>query len=220
MKVLVLLAIILIVSPESRADFIVSPGISVTTAHNSEETTPAGKEVVTFKSSLGMSIDSEWRFFRDSISISAGAIWRGSEAVSQYSYTNPYNPLDTATVADLKTNSSSLSGFIGPRFRFLNLKYFKIFAGAGLNPGILYLNFDEGKFLASNGSIIGYQEKEDQKLSGTYYELGVELYSPKGGALRLLGRQSRQESDRFETLGNRHINLATTSAALQYMHVF
>lgn len=89
-----------------------------------------------------------------------------------------------------------------------------------MTTGILYLTYDQNKFEVANASIIGFKEKEDQTMEGTYLEGGVELFSTKGGALRLLGRQSKQRTKKFETLNNRSINIATQQFSIQYMHPF
>lgn len=218
MKALIVLFLIFL--PLAQAAFIVSPGVSVTSADRTEEKGPDGKELVTFDSAMGITFDAEWSFLKDSISISGGVLWKGSPAEAQYSYTNPRNPLDTATVPDLKTNTSSFSMFIGPRFRFLNLKYFKMFAGAGYMPGIQYLTYNESKFLLANGSLIGFKEKEQQNFKGNYFEAGLELHSTHGGSIRLLGRKTQQRTDRFETLGKKRLDISSSMLSIQYMHLF
>jgi hypothetical protein len=220
MKVLGIILLILITLPVTLAAIIISPGVSVTDAHQSEEKLMTGMELVSFDTAFGIMLETEWTFLNDSIGLNIGALWRGGEAVTQYSYTNPTNPLDTASVPDLSSNSSSLKGTIGPRFRFINMKYFKIFAGAGWTPGLLNLTYNENRFVTANGSIVGFKENEQQKFQGTYFETGLELHSSHGDSVRLLGRKSQQRTDRFETLGNKKINLKTTLVSIHYLHLF
>src|SRR5690606_590651 len=99
-------------------------------------------------------------------SLVAGALWNGSEAESQYSYTNPHDPFDTATVPDLETNTTTLLGFLGPRVRFIDMKYFKAFIGGGLARGFLYLSYNEDKFILATGGKIGFRQGEDRDLEG------------------------------------------------------
>lgn len=214
------LLLILIFLPMAHAAFIVSPGVSITNAQRSDEKAPDSEELLVFDSAMGISIDAEWTFLNDSIGLTSGVLWKGGLAEAEYSYTNPRNPLDTATVSDLKTNSSSLTAFIGPRFRFINYKYFKIFAGAGWMPGILYLSYNENKFLLANGSLVGFKEKEQQSFKGNYFEAGVELHSTHGGALRLIGKKTQQRTDRFETLGDKQLDISSSILTIQYMHLF
>lgn len=202
-----------------NATVFLSPGVSLTLPHQSEEKNTEGLELIKLKRALGIDVDLEWMFWGP-LSLNLSGVWRGGEATSQYSYTNPSNPLDAAVVDDLETNASNLSGYAGGRWRLLNKKYIKIFVGGGVTTGILYLTYDQNKFEVANASIIGFKEKEDQTMEGTYLEGGVELFSTKGGALRLLGRQSKQRTKKFETLNNRSINIATQQFSIQYMHPF
>jgi hypothetical protein len=210
----------LLISARADAAFVLAPGVSVTSAHRSQESDRNGKDLVKFQGAPGIALEAEWTFLKESMGINLGLNWRGSEATAQYDYTNPNNPLDAAAVPDLKVNSSTFGAFIGPRFRFVNQKYFKVFAGAGLAPGVLYLTYNENKFVTVTGSTVGFKEKEEQNFKGTYFEAGVELHSTHGGSLRLLGRQARTTTDKFRTLGNHRLNLTTALLSLQYVHVF
>lgn len=201
------------------AQIFISPGVSLTLPHASDEKNSSGVELLKLRRSLGIDVDAEWMIWGP-LSINISGLWRGGEATSQYFYTNPSNPLDTATIEDLKTNASTLGGFAGGRLRFLDKKYFKIFIGGGLTTGILYLTYDQNEFEVDNGSMIGFKEKEDQNFHGHYIEGGIELFSTKGGALRILGRQSKQKTKKFETLNNRSINIANQQLSIQYMHPF
>lgn len=214
------LLLLLFYAVNVRATVSVAPGVSVTGAHRSDQTDRNGKELVTIDAAPGISFEVEWSIFNDYLGLTGGFLWRGSPAEVQYSYTNPNNPLDTATVPDLKTNSSSFTGLFGARLRLLNLKYFKIYGGGGWAPGVLYLNYNENKFTTVTGSTIGFKEKEDQNTQGIYLEAGMELYSTKGGALRLLGRRMREQTGKFQTLGNRRLNLTSSNLTLQYLHLF
>jgi hypothetical protein len=213
----VLIILLTILSLDSHGRFFISPGVSLTQPHQTEELNSRGEELVDFKTGLGLELDIEviiWGPF----SLNIGGTWRGGEATSQYDYSNPDNPLDTAQMENLKTNYSSITGMGGGRLRFINLKKIKSYIGAGISQGTLHLSFDENRFILNNGDKVGYQEKEDQSFSGHYMELGLEILSGEGGSLRISGRKTEMKSKAFEALGRRKISTTPVQVSIQYVH--
>lgn len=218
MKVLILLGLLQFMIEECWAEFNLAPGAGLTLPHVSQQVDARGEDLISFDQGLGLALDVEYRLGLFSLNI--GALWRGSEAVTQYFYTNPKDPFDTAAAQDLKTNTTTLMGYFGPRLRLLDLKYYKIFLGAGLARGMLYLTFNEDQFVLSTGSKTGFREGEDRDLEGHYYEGGLDIQSRRGGALRFLVRHTDVKSMPFTTLSDRRIVLITTELTVQYVHPF
>lgn len=218
MKVFIVLCLLLNPFHNALAGFYFSPGAAVSFPHESMEKSPENEALISFDQGLGLSLDLEYR--SNIFSIILGALWKGSEAISQYSYTNPHDPFDTGTVANLKTNTTTLQLFFGPRIRFINTKYFSSFIGGGLNRGFLYLTYNEDQFILATGGKMGFREGEDRDLKGYYYEGGIEFTSSRGGILRILARRSETESLPFISLGDTPLTITNTQLTLQYAHPF
>jgi len=212
-----LLILFLLVSSESWGKIYLSPGVSATLPHKTDELNSEGKEFVDFKVGLGLNLDFEIVLWGP-ISLNLTGIWRGGEATSQYDYTNKNNPLDTAKVGGIKTNYSSILGNLGARFRFIDFEKIKSYVGGGLIRGNQYLTYDENRFILTNGDKIGYQEKEERSFQGHYMEAGLELLAGKGGSLRVSGKKSKIRTDKFETLGNRELTIHPIQLTIQYVH--
>lgn len=206
-----------ILSLDCHGRFFISPGVSLTQPHQTEELNSHGKELVDFKTGLGLELDLEAMIWGP-LSLHVGGTWRGGEASAQYNYSNPENPLDTAQLEDLKTNYSSIIGMAGGRLRFINLKKIKSYVGGGITQGTLHLSFDENRFILNNGDKVGYLEKEDQSFKGYYMELGLEILSGEGGSLRISGRKAEMKSETFDALGKRPITTAPVQVSIQYSH--
>lgn len=213
----VLIILLTILSLDCYGRFFISPGVSLTQPHQTEELNSRGEELVSFKTGLGLELDVEVVIWGP-LSFNIGGTWRGGEAIAQYDYSNPDNPLDTAQVENLKTNYSTIIGMAGGRLRFINLKKIKSFVGAGVSQGTIHLSFDENRFILNNGDKVGYQEKEDQALTGHYMEIGLEILSGEGGSLRISGRKAKIVSEVFDSLGQRKISTNPVQVSIQYVH--
>lgn len=212
-----LLLILLIISIEASGKIFVSPGVSATLPHQTEELDEKGEELVNFKTGLGLNLDFEVTLWGP-LSLNFTGIWRGGEASSQYDYTNESNPLDTAKVSSIKTNYSSILGLMGARFRFIDLEKINSYVGGGIIRGNQYFTYDENRFILSNGDKIGYQEKEERPFKGHYMEAGLEFLAGKGGSLRISGKKSKIRTEEFETLGARELTIQPIQVTIQYVH--
>ena len=138
-------------------------------------------------------------------------------AKSQYEFTNPNNPSDSATVKDLKTTAimSRVAG--GLRLRLIKLKKFRIFVGGGLEYGILNLSYDKDDFKKKNSSTIGYEESERVKLHGAFAEAGMEIILDQDSGFRLAVQKSTMYADHFKTLDNRKLKMDFISGSINYI---
>lgn len=202
---------------ETIGKIYISPGVSATLPHKTDELNTEGKELVDFKIGLGLNLDLEVVLWGP-ISINLTGIWRGGEATSEYNYTNKKNPLDTARVSGIKTNYSAILGLVGARFRFINLEKIKSYVGGGAIRGNQYLTYDENRFILTNGDKIGFEEKEERSFQGHYMEAGLEFFAGKGGSLRISGKKSKITTDKYETLGNRVLTMQPIQLTIQYVH--
>jgi hypothetical protein len=197
----------------------VAPGLGILEGHRTLERNERGHALGKFQAGLGLVVEGEYFFFRQYVSIPTGFLWTGQQAQMQYSFSSISNPLDTASVEDLDTNASSFIGHLGLRLRPYNRQYFKLFLGAGATLGKLFLSYDENKFEFKTGGRIGLKSNEQQKIQGHYLEAGIELFTKKGGGLRVFARELDHQSEPFETLSHRRLTLKATQFSILYLHL-
>lgn len=202
------LSLFIIVAP-ARAEFALGIGTGITTQYETRETAANGRELLDFGSgTFGLGLDAEW--MRDSrLSISLAGVVRRENATTQYSK-------NSISVPNLNTNATTTAFAIGPRFRFVNWKHLRVFLGAGLGAGYLSLDYSRSDYVLTNGSDAGLRD-EGHAFGGYYYEGGVELYITQRSALRLIGRHTTYQTKKFETIGNKNLNIDLTQFTLQFM---
>lgn len=200
-------------------NFSLAPGVSVSSASQSDELTPIGKNIFKSDLALGFNLDAEIRIYKR-FSILLNGQWIGGEGESQYSYTNKKNPLEQATVENMKSNFSMFSMGFGARFRFLEVKNIVAFIGALQSKGEMILSHDENKFLLHHYNKLGWKDREEQSFQATSLELGLELFPAKSGKLHIIGRLNSLKTKSFETLGDKKLNFKTQQLLILYRHLF
>lgn len=213
-----LVILLIFFSPGLLARFFVAPGLSLSPATDGQQETGTGKPYLGLRQGLGLELDLE--ALLGPFSLVLGGSLKGSSVRAQYVYVNPSNHLDSATVPDLNGNATTMLGFLGARLRFINFERFKVYGGGGVLQGTMTLTYDEARFEAHTGSRVGLMGKEEQSLHGQYWEAGIEYFSRDAGALRFGARQSKLQSDRFETLREEALTFKTLQLTIQYVHPF
>lgn len=200
-------------------NFSLSPGVSVSSANRSDELSESGKNLLKQNMGLGFNLDAEIRIYKQ-LSLLINGQWIGGEGISQYSYVNKQNPLEQASVENMKSNYSMISGGIGGRLRFLEVRGVVAFMGYLYSKGQLILNHDENKFLLEHYSLLGWKDKEEQSFNSSTFELGLEIFPEKKGRLHLIGRTNRFRTDAFETLGDQKVSFKNHQFLILYRHIF
>lgn len=209
MKTLLILFLSL-TSLSASADFIFTPGATVTGPYQSAEENLAGKEVVDANTGAGLLVNLDWIVFSP-LTIGIGLGYQARSATVQYK--NFF-----ATANDLDAAMIQLTAEAGAKLRFINLKRFKTFIGGGLTVGVVSFTFNENKFESITGSSNGFEESESQSYSGIYLDAGFEYIFSNSGGLRLSGKYVEMETQEFVNLDNQSLTIDYFSVALQYMH--
>lgn len=200
-------------------NFSLSPGVSLSSANRSDQLSSTGKNVLKQNLGLGFNLDAEIRIYKK-LNLLLNGQWIGGEGQSQYSYTNKRNPLEQASLNDIKTNYSLISAGIGARLRFLEVRGVVAFIGYLYSKGQMILSHDENQFLFEHYSKIGWKDKEEQSFRQTSFEFGLELFPEKNGKLHLIGRTNKLHTDSFETLGDRKLSFNNYQLLILYRHIF
>jgi opacity protein-like surface antigen len=185
----------------ARADFIIAPGLSFTTAHESKK--------VEYGGGYGLGLELEYVLAKP-FTIVFGGAWRKNEALAEYSH-------QSVAVDDLSADATTLVGLIGPRMRIIDFTYFKVFLGAGVTAGTLNLAYDRNEFVSETGSSTGFTSSEKKSFFGYYLEGGTDFILTNESALRLVVRRTTYRTGEFETLNNDPVTIAQTQVGLQYM---
>jgi hypothetical protein len=212
-----LLIFIFAFSIEAKADFILSPGVGVTSSYESDATDTSGRRILKMNPGFGFDGSFEIPVFKY-FSLTASLNYTSNSGKTQYNFTDPDNTSISASVSDLDTSSFNLSGSIGARLRFINTKKLKIFLGGGFSSGILGLTYNKSEFEDRTGSLVGFEDMESQSLAGSYQEAGGEYILTNKSALRVFARLVQFETNEFKTLGNQKVSADYTQFLVQYMH--
>lgn len=199
--------------------FSLAPGVSLSSAQATDELDKDGKNLMKFDISLGFNLDAEIKIYKG-FSLLLNGQWLGGEAETQYSYTDQENILEHATVQKMKSNYAMLSGGLGGRFRFLEIKGVVAFLGYIYHKGKMILSHDENQFLYHHFSKLGFRDKEEQSFSSSTFELGLELFPSQEGKLHLIGRKNRFQTEAFETLNQRKLHFQNYQLLILYRHPF
>jgi len=216
---LIALAHLLISISVKAKNFSLAPGVSISSATQSDQLTEDGKQIFEADLGLGFNLDAEIKIYKK-LSLLINGQWIGGEGISQYDYTDKKNPLEQAAVADMKSNYSMISAGLGARFRFLEVENIVAFMGYLYSKGQMIISHDENKFLYTHYSKLGWKEKEEQGFGKSSFELGIELFPAKSGKLHIIGRQNKFETDSFETLNNKKLSFKNFQLLILYRHLF
>lgn len=200
-------------------NFSLSPGVSLSSANRSDQLSKDGKNLLKQEVGLGFNLDAEIKIYK-SLSLLVNGQWIGGEGHSQYNYTNKKNPLEQAALNDIKTNYSLISGGLGARLRFLEVRGVVAFLGYLSSKGKLILSHDENQFLFEHYSNIGWKDKEEQSIYQSSFEIGLELFPERNGRLHIVGRTNKIRSDAFETLGDKKLSFNNYQLLILYRHIF
>lgn len=210
---------LLIVAETYGKSFSLSPGISLSSASESDQLNSDGKNLLKQKIVLGFNLDAELRVYKR-LHLLINGQWVGGEATSQYDFTDKENPLEHAQLTDMKSNYSALSLGAGARFRFLEIRGVTAFMGYLYSKGQIILSHDENKFLYNHYSKLGWLDREEQGFTAQSFELGLELFPAKDGKLHIIGRQNKFKTKEFETLSNRKLSFKNYQLLILYRHIF
>ncbi|HLW56344.1 MAG TPA: hypothetical protein VKY27_03110 [Bacteriovoracaceae bacterium] len=199
--------------------FSLAPGVSVSSANQSRQLTTEGKSILKQNISLGFNLDAEIRIYKK-LSFLLNGQWIGGEGTSQYSFTNKENPLEQASVKDMKSNFSIFSMGLGARLRFLEVKGVIAFIGYLHSKGEMILSHDENKFLYHHYSKLGWKDREEQSFKESTFELGLELFPARSGKLHIIGRMNTFKTKTFETLGDKKLDFKNHQLLILYRHLF
>lgn len=194
----------------ARADLILSPGGFLTLPATSDQKNFIHKDIADFSAGAGLMIGMEF-IKLGPLTIGIGAAYSGRSGKTQFSNSQ-------ATVENLETSMTQISADAGAKFRFVNSKKFKIFAGGGLLAGSMVMQFDDKDFEKKVGSIIGFEESETKSYSGHYFDAGIEYIFSNTSGLRVSARRETIRTEKYENLGKERLDLEYYNIAIQYMH--
>lgn len=220
MKYWILAIFYLLLSTTGLAQsFSLSPGVSLSSASESDQLGPKGQKLLKLDIALGFNLDAEVRIYKGLYLLINGQ-WLGGEGKSQYHYTNKKNPLVHATFEDMKSNYSMLSAGVGGRYRFLEVKGVVAFVGYLYHKGKMILSHDENQFLYNNYSKLGFIDKEEQSFNASSFEFGLELFPSREGKLHFVVRKNKFDTESFETLNQRKVHFQNYQLLILYRHSF
>lgn len=203
-----LLFILLTLAPlQVNASAILGFGVGATTQYESED------ELVEFEEGFNPALGLELVLI-PRLTIDIQGSFRSDRA-----YTDYQNGADTVT--DLKTKATTITGSIGPRFRFLSFPRLRFFAGGGYTAGKVELEYAKSDYFAqtlSDGST--FKQAEESALNGYYYEGGFEYILTNVSALRFLGRKTTYATEELQTLGNQKLQVDIFQVSVQFLHFF
>lgn len=203
--------------PAALAEFYVSPGIGGRFGYESVEKSAAGEPLVSDGSGLILTGDIEWFVF-GFLGFNAGLSYGSIGIKTEYDYTDSANPANTATVSGLDAGIVDVQAYGGLRLSLLNMKYFRFFIGGGGLAGSSVFAYNEDVFTEKNGSAAGYNSTATASFDGNYYESGFVFRWNNKNAIMLLGRQSKYDYSKVETLGDKSFGSKITEATLFYVH--
>lgn len=211
MKIFLLL---LLLPSLAHADFIASAGLlgSEVTSQNKSDN---GKAALSAPTVIGFRGEAEFIFSYFSL---FGSFDIGTgKAKTEYNYTSPTDPLDTAEVSGLKTTLVMSRFTLGTRIRIIKLKHFRMFVGGGLEYGIMSLVYDEDDFTSSVGSSKGLKETERQTLKGSFAQAGMEFIIDNLSGIRLQAQKDYFRTDGFETINEKQLKLSPLTFSLAFI---
>lgn len=201
---------LLIMSFNSYADFIFTPGVFGTMPMDSDEKASSGKKVLDTNGGGGFLVNLDWIVFSP-LTIGFGAGYSGRAGKVQYKNAD-------ATANDLNASVTQFNLEAGAKLRLINTKYFKVFVGGGAMLGSMIMTFDEEKFEAITGSDNGFEEGETKGYNGYYLDAGVEYILSNTGGLRFSAKKNSIDTGEYENLDNKALTLDYMSYSIQYMH--
>lgn len=209
-----LLPLFLLLPGLAKADFVASAGL-VGGSFESKEESLAGNPLLEVSSYFGFRGGAE--FGNSYVSLFGTFDLGKGNANTEYDYENPDNSSDQAQVSNLDTAMwlSRASG--GLRLRFIKLKTFRMYAGAGLEYGVMNLVYDKEDFKSKRSSTTGFEEGEKRNFRGWFGQLGMEFILDSDTGFRLQVQKDYFRTDAFETLNQKRLNFETTTFSLSFM---
>ncbi|WPU64431.1 hypothetical protein [Peredibacter starrii] len=193
----------------ARADFVAGIGLEGSTSGESN------RGEFRHNSLFGVRGDFEIGFKYLTLHLS-GAYSFGT-ADSDYQLTDPNNASNTATAEGLETTLGLLRLGVGARLMLIRSQRFRFFAGGGGLYGALALMYDKDEYYWKTGSTNGLKSTEAQALKGSYLEAGMDFIFTKTVGMRLLYQKTFLQTDAFETLNNKELDLQTNYFSLNYI---
>lgn len=210
-----LLFIIFIVLPTvAKADFVASAGL-VGGRLESEETSSRNEPLLEVPTYIGFKGEAEFGHpyvtFFGSFDLGTGS------GKTEYDYQNPSIPPDQAQVNGLDTRIYLSRLSLGIRLKLIKLKTYRMYAGGGLEYGIMNLLYDEDHFESRTGSSTGFQESERQNFRGGFAQFGMEFIIDNNSGFRIQVQKDYFRTDEFETLGNETLKFEPTTFSVSFM---
>jgi len=194
---------------DSWADFILSPGVELTSTMKSEEK-EGNSNLLKGDVGFGFVGSMEWRLISPlSFGIGLGYSSRTGHSLFQN---------QDVTLTDLQTTISQFNAEAGIKLRIINTRKVKLFIGGGISIGSMALTFDKDDFIDRTHSLIGFESGETKGYQGHYFDAGIEYIINNKNALRFSAKHQQIETDDFENLNNQSVSLSNTSFSIQYMH--
>lgn len=200
---------------DALADFQLSPGVNLFLPFESTEVNSQNLPYLKATTGLGLELNMQINLPL-ALSLNLDGGYDFGSAKSQYSYTDTSS---TATVADLTTNYTLLTGAVSIRFHLLNLDSIKIFGGYGLTAGSLMLNYLSSDFETKHGSTSGFHQTESAGYSSQFWEAGTEYFWTKQDGLQLYAKFYKIKTGHFSTLKSSTVTSSVSQVSLLYNHV-
>lgn len=209
MKTLIFLISILI-SFNAFADFILSPGVTLSSPFKSYEEDSTAKAILDADAGAGLLLNLDWIVFGP-LTLGVGVGYQARSARVQYKN-------DIATANDLDVSMIGINAEVGTKIRIINFKRFKTFIGGGLTVGSKILTYDENDFEFKTGSRNGFVESESKSYNGIYLDAGFEYILSNKSGIRLSGKYTELETAKFDNLNNESLTIDSLAYSIQYMH--
>lgn len=206
-------AFITLISTHSRADLVANLGILLGSL-SSENKDDAGEPK--FKvNQIGFrgeaeSVSPRINFY--------GAFFAGfGSGNADYNFTDSVDPLETASVKDLKVSSTLSKLSVGTRWKIIRAKKFRFFIGGGYDLGLLSLTYDKEHFKKLQGNTTGFEERESQTIQGPFAEAGMEFITTNSSGLRIAVIQNWLRTKKFETLDDEELIFNQIAVSVGYI---
>ncbi len=200
----------------AHAGLILSIGPSGVSGIESKAENSAGKKFYDGDGTLGYNVGVEFPMLRNYLSFKIDFFYARMYGKSQYQ-----DRVTGLQISDQKSFLSNTDGLIGLKIRPVNMKYLKLFVGAGGVIGTMKLRHDKEDYEERFGTPpSNFKEIEKAQNWGHYFEAGTEIIFTKKSGIRLGGQLVNKSSERFATLNKKSINGSYANISLQYIHYF
>ena len=132
---------------------------------------------------------------------------------TQYDYTDP-DDFNNTQIDHVQTKVSVTRMNLGLRMKLIEQEDLNLFAGGGLQFGVLNLNLDRSNFKGKANITDDFEQNEHQNFLGYFGEIGGEKKLNKTFGLRLAAQLSHASTESFEILDDSKVNFNLLTVAM------